>query len=157
MFRDAIGHMFRCGRDVFVRNAFEWKVGGRWHYGEAPARLQRLFHFDDDDEEEGEKRLMVEHNWCWNFEMLSTVPGFDDVIPEDLLIRLRADECAYLEGDLSACDEFEAITSDASVYRVGEDIPEADAHAFTRLGTVRFELKGTEGNDATVVESITEA
>ena len=64
MFRDAIGHMFRCGRDVFVRNAFEWKVGGRWHYGEAPARLQRLFHFDDDDEEEGEKRLMVEHNWC---------------------------------------------------------------------------------------------
>ena len=35
MFRDAIGHMFRCGRDVFVRNAFEWKVGGRWHYGEA--------------------------------------------------------------------------------------------------------------------------
>ena len=140
-FVDGSGHLFRTGGAVFVQMAYEWVIAGKMRAGKAPSRTHRLFHFDDDDTDTADQRLMIESSWCWNWESLAEVPGADDLDP-GLVAEMRADPRKYLEGNLVTCDEFEGVVSDASAYRTGdvEKIHAEDADAFVRIGTVNFEI-----------------
>ena len=127
-------------------------VAGKKMWGKAPARLQRLFQWDDDDEYDGERRLMVEGNWCWDHDNIIKVPGYE-CIPENILELMESDPRYVVEGDLSFCDEFETIVSDASVFRIedAERIHPADSDAFILVGAVEFDVSE---RDATAVERV---
>ena len=134
--------------------SYEWKLRGRLVRGKAPARLQRLFMWDDEEiAEEGERRLMAETNYMWDYKSLAEVLEYDKVIPAAVLAAMRDDPRKYLEGDLSTAEEFEAIVSDAPVYRESDadEIPDADADACIRVGAVSFE---TSRDDATVITKV---
>jgi len=152
-FRDGIGHVYRTGAAVFGRVAFEWKIGKEIQAGKAPSRLQRLFMYEDDDDDGGEERLMLEQNWFWNYKMIAKVPKYDEHIDEAVLEEMRLDPRKYLEGDLSTCEEFEALVSDASVFRQthADAMHPADSDSFIKMGNVCFEI---DENDGTVVNEV---
>ena len=153
-FRDGIGHVYRTGEVVFAELSYEWKIGGKLCVGSAPGRILRLFAWkDEDDFAEGERRLMVEQAWLWNYETITKVPGADEVIPASILDAMRDDPTKYVQGDLMTCEEFEVLLSDATCYRQTEQwrMPEADAQAFVILGSVQFEISEDDG---TVVDKV---
>ena len=138
---DGSGHIYRSGGAVFAMLAYEWKIAGKMREGKAPSRVHRFFHYDDDEEDTADQRMMIENNWCWNWETLSDVPGFDDLDP-GLVAEMRSDPRKYLEGNLVTCDEFESVVSDSSVYRTGnvDQMHVEDSDAIVRIGKVIFEI-----------------
>ena len=80
------------------------------------------------------------------------VPGYE-CIPENILELMESDPRYVVEGDLSFCDEFETIVSDASVFRIedAERIHPADSDAFILVGAVEFDVSE---RDATAVERV---
>ena len=147
-FRDGIGHVYRPGAATFVMMAFVWSVRSVTHWGKAPARLLRLFMYEDEEDEDmGERRLMAEVAWGWDSETISTLPEHDVVVPPDIIESMKQDNRCFVESDLVTAEEFESITSDSSIYRQHEVdlIPDADGDARICLGCISLELHPEDG------------
>ena len=132
-FEDDIGNVYHIGAATFVKMKYEWAAGGK-KIGEAPSRLYRIYESNDGDGPQ------IEHSFCWDFNSIKAVQGYDEHIDEATLATLANDPRAFVESDLVISDEVLSIVSNVSVYTASEAIPASDTDAIRILGTVSFDM-----------------